>query len=385
MFRKIDANSDGSVDWNELTQFMLMENKGQKDMQRGTVSFVRNQWMGEQNNHLQHREMIESFIFISKEGEDSLTAKTRKDLSLSTSSAPPSVSSPSFSSSLLSASAASAAPSSLSSSGFSSVSPSLSSSSFDNSSDKNIVRYVTGSRDGLIKFWNPIDLTHIHTIRHQGKGPTQAWVNAMAYLPNSNRLAVCSMDRVVTFYDPFTFKAQSRIRDTGFNRKQLECAPICMDAASIHDGREEVLMIGDDGGNLLVYTMKQKDWHICDGRGEGLVCRHSQHKHNANNTHWKHVELSRLSGLHDDWITKVKYDPRLNMVLTASLDCTIKQCDINKIDSTLGCVKRTYNGAAFFYNSVMSHNLSCHMHIHMFYFLSLSPSVSDLFCFHMWK
>ena len=32
LFMKIDANSDGSVDWDEFTQFMLLENQAAADM-----------------------------------------------------------------------------------------------------------------------------------------------------------------------------------------------------------------------------------------------------------------------------------------------------------------------------------------------------------------
>ncbi len=122
-------------------------------------------------------------------------------------------------------------------------------------------------------------------------------------------------------------------------QRHLSFAPIAIDAAVLADGNE-VLMLGDDGGNLMVYRMKDKDWHICDGR-PGLSCKHSQESKPS--LHSSHVQLSRLLNLHDEWITKVKYDPRLGLVITASLDCTVKQIDINKID-TGQHVKRTFKG-----------------------------------------
>ncbi len=93
--------------------------------------------------------------------------------------------------------------------------------------------------------------------------------------------------------------------------------------------KKRYLIIGDDSGNLLLYRMKSITWHICDGRGGVASCRH--HEENTAKNYSDSVTVARMVGLHDDWITSVKYDSRLGMVITSSLDRTIKQCDINKM------------------------------------------------------
>lgn len=269
MFMKIDANADGSVDWNEFTNFMLMENKGSAETDDENLKFVKMRYceLAEVPRQHQHKEMIDCILFLEK------TEREKND------------------------------------------------------------RLVTASRDGTIRFWSASNFAHLKTVHI-----SQSWINGIAYMPNSNTIVACSMDRVVSFYDPYSYECISRIRDTGTQR-YLPFAPIAVDAAVLHD-KDEVLMLGDDGGNLMVYRMKGKDWHICDGR-PGLPCKHSLE--GKPSLHSQNVQLSRLLNLHDDWITKVKYDSQLGLVITASLDCTIKQIDINKIH-TAQPIKRTFEG-----------------------------------------
>ena len=59
-------------------------------------------------------------------------------------------------------------------------------------------------------------------------------------------------------------------------------------------------------------------------------CRHAD-EHTAKN-YSVDVTLTRMMGLHRDWITAVAYDSRLGLIITASLDRTIKQCDLNKMN-----------------------------------------------------
>ena len=70
LFMKIDANSDGSVDWDEFTQFMLLENQAAADMSDRSFAV---RYM-EQDPRLcdpnpksvHHRDMIEQILLIGK-------------------------------------------------------------------------------------------------------------------------------------------------------------------------------------------------------------------------------------------------------------------------------------------------------------------------------
>ena len=87
-------------------------------------------------------------------------------------------------------------------------------------------RYVTASRDGTMRFWNAQNLAHIKTV-----DVSQSWVNGIAYMPKSNIIAACSMDRVVKFYDPYTYELTGRIADTGNeSQRHLPFAPTAIDA-----------------------------------------------------------------------------------------------------------------------------------------------------------
>jgi WD40 repeat protein len=203
------------------------------------------------------------------------------------------------------------------------------------------------------------------------RNPSQAhesWITAIAWLPLSNRVAISSMDRSIVFYDPSDLDvtkyevAVSRIRN-------LPHTPLCLDATQTPDGKRELLAVGDDGGNLTIFNFTDRAWHICDGLG-GLRCRHSQDasrasaRSNSSNGNGSSgssssgsgsgtgsgggafqwctgVSRSMASRLHSDWITSVKFDARLDCLITGSLDGRIQQVLVDKpLDSVRDPVKK---------------------------------------------
>jgi WD40 repeat protein len=205
--------------------------------------------------------------------------------------------------------------------------------------------------------------------------PSQAhesWITAIAWLPLSNRVAVASMDRAIVFYDPSDLDvskyevATSRIR-------QLSHTPLCLDATQSSDGKRELLAVGDDGGNLTLFQFHDRLWHVCDGLG-GLKCRHDASSASLSTSSsastsatssssaptaasattstlsitgggaflWSSgVTRSMASRLHTDWITSVKFDARLDCLITGSLDARIQQVLVDKpLDSVRDPVKK---------------------------------------------
>ena len=77
LFMKIDANSDGSVDWDEFTNFMLLENQAAADMSDRTFTeklaepdTVR---MPPDTNpkSAYHKDMIENIMYLGRQARAS--------------------------------------------------------------------------------------------------------------------------------------------------------------------------------------------------------------------------------------------------------------------------------------------------------------------------
>ena len=89
-----------------------------------------------------------------------------------------------------------------------------------------------------------------------------------AFMPLSNKLAICALDRTIQFFDTSLFEPQGRIRDP----KMMEHIPMCMHATHLQD--KEILTVGDNAGNVSLLNF-QPGWHVCDG-GAHLTCKHGE-------------------------------------------------------------------------------------------------------------
>jgi len=233
-------------------------------------------------------------------------------------------------------------------------------------------QYVTGSKDGTLKLWNAETMQYVRTITFS----LCSWVNALTYLPSSDLLVACGMDRHIAFYDltavvvnellpvgrvkgmasQFLSQQSSAIKVIPIHSSSstsaaatndsslLTSTPVCMDVCTLvqqHQNQSsavEYLLVGDDLGNIAVwkFTAPYK-WHICDGM-QGLTCKCTPHT-----LHWsKGVTLTILQNLHAAAITRITYDHRMNMILTSSLDGSVKVTDLHKIDAVDVNPRRTY-------------------------------------------
>jgi WD40 repeat protein len=84
--------------------------------------------------------------------------------------------------------------------------------------------------------------------------------------------------------------------------------------------------------------------------------------------HWQNVQLMPLPRMHDDWVTRARYDHDLGSLVTCSLDGTIHICDMEKVqharDDAAACVRRTFRGHtrgvnAFAYSPQFKFMASC--------------------------
>eukprot|EP00002_Diphylleia_rotans_P027006 TRINITY_DN5402_c0_g1_i5.p1 TRINITY_DN5402_c0_g1~~TRINITY_DN5402_c0_g1_i5.p1 ORF type:complete len:910 (-),score=139.08 TRINITY_DN5402_c0_g1_i5:1039-3768(-) len=265
LFCKIDSNSDGFVDWQELVNYFLVE----KEHMIGTPP------------ELQGQKLYDNPIFPDPESAK-LYHKAPIDRIIQ-----------------------------------------LQSEAGMSSSD----RYVTISRDGFIRTWhhhtlkyrNSVDNWRVwdtpiaHAISKSVQPPSipfsittscAPYITDVCYLRPMNKLAIVSMDRSLSFYDPFSLEPLHRIRELPNNCMTIDC---------YRKGEKTVIFFGDDHGYIHFAPI--------------------QHIPALNKNSF------RKQRIHSDWITKARYIPKLDQILTSSLDAKMTLCDTDME------VVRTFEGS----------------------------------------
>ena len=259
MFMKIDANSDGDVSWDEFTNWLLKMEAGAShgdENEFGDLSCLHEQ-RGESKSF--HSGMVGTLLSVKLPGH----------------------------------------------------------------------AYVTGGRDGTFRMWNSSTLEHIRTVSivesnfHYTKlnadrksipgaksfmkgGVAQVkttkkrmWITDIVVMSLSNKLAVSSADRMITFFDLFTMEVSCRLRN-------LSHSPSSMTYHTNVTNSRQYLTFGDDAGFLHCLQLKPQ-FHFDEGlNSEG----------NDAFEYWKGkgVDLERQgllsyysNKLHKDWITHVTH------------------------------------------------------------------------------
>ena len=169
VFGAIDSNSDGSVDWDEFTNFMLLENQAAADMSDRSYSerLTEDDPNGDPNpKHLHHRDMMDGILHLTKQE-----------------------------------------------------------------------KLVTNSRDGTVRVWSAANFSHIKTVRVS----RDSWLTNTCHFEQSNRVAVSSIDRSVSFYDASTFELTGQLWG-------LDTSPLCL--GCWNDQSKEKMIVGDDCGHI---------------------------------------------------------------------------------------------------------------------------------------
>ena len=241
LFMKIDANSDGTVDWDEFTNFMLLESQSSSghNTTEGASKLIEVDPRNEPNpKHLHHSDMMDGILQLPK-----------------------------------------------------------------------IERLFTYSRDGTVRVWKSDTLLHVKTIK-----VCESWVTSMTHFEVSNRIATSSTDRTISFYDASTEKFELVAQLTG-----LETSPLCL--GTWNDQLREKLLVGDDCGNVAIYDTSRP------GKESETIISATSYR----STYEK--------GRHTDWITKVAYFADLSLMISCSLDGTLKLSELgrrNAVTRTLG-------------------------------------------------
>jgi WD repeat-containing protein 49 len=163
-------------------------------------------------------------------------------------------------------------------------------------------RYMSCSRDGIIKFWNAKNLELTKSVRF-----AKSWITDVAIMPSPyNRVVVSVVDRHIAFLDLNTYERIPGLQD-------LKNAPICIDYWNVKG--EEFIGYGDDHGNLVV------------------------HKPSTLTLNFESPTPLLSVDVHEDWINMMRYIPDIDAVVTCSSDFTLRITDVDR-----GKTKRILTG-----------------------------------------
>ncbi|CAK9112051.1 WD repeat-containing protein 64, partial [Durusdinium trenchii] len=291
LFMKIDANSDGSVDWDEFTNYMFLNNQDSSgaeasqsvDDEASRQYFPASYDIFDLNNGIKtfHKDQVVALTYVEK-----------------------------------------------------------------------LNNLLSASRDGVVNLWHPTTLLHegsFHTgdavqnqLVHEG-GPgmfKKNWLTDVAFLHQSNKLAVSSIDKGVAFYDLLSDskKKTGRIPLEKFQH----AAPLCLGYTHDASRQEEVLLVGDDAGAAHVFRLEERNWSfpedeqlscavggVADGDAldaDGDASPRYLGGHDSSSSSTKRLLLHK----HTDHVTQIEYISDLSSLVTSSLDSTVNVFDLER-------------------------------------------------------
>ena len=280
LFRRIDANSDESIDWNEYTNYLLLEEQGAQNLEieESRCEITSQNFVEPRlNAGHHHREIIHTIIKLDKKQA-----------------------------------------------------------------------YLTASGDGEIKLWELNNLAFRRTVDHQQR------ITCVIYMPRPAKLVVGSVDRTLTFYEMTSFNPIGKFCNLHSVPQTLTTFDEGL-AYGRNSSNLDVLLWGDDGGELHGLRIHPfRTFHVSNFEincsNEAVRDAHKQAEKKAAGWHpmgHEEITMTRSSKhlivplghgvdhiftvkLHDDWITKVEYIPPLDIVVTASLDGTLRFFDLER-------------------------------------------------------
>jgi len=227
LFMRIDADSNGTVEWHEFMNYMLLENQTLSSMKQEHNEYVKSTKVDPEpyKTDLCHSDMITNILII--EPDDDKKQKLTVE------------------------------------------------------QYKRKMKFVTSGRDGKVKIW----LWHGHTLVHDKtidvvkedvtkKDPSKkVWVTCIQYMTRSKKLVAASANRMISFYD---------LQQTNYNTptsrfEGLVGIPLCMEYYAwnkANEDKHETLLVGDDLGICHMYNFKE-NWHSCEykrGTADPMTC-----------------------------------------------------------------------------------------------------------------
>mmetsp|Transcript_21466 Transcript_21466/g.40888 ORF Transcript_21466/g.40888 Transcript_21466/m.40888 type:complete len:1024 (+) Transcript_21466:252-3323(+) len=279
LFMKIDANSDGTVDWDEFTNHMMLEQERQLATEEGAGTegdvYARPATPGLTGARRHH--------FKAPEASDKATrflqmqAHNQKQ-----------------------------------------THHALQNAHHQDMIEKVLLvptvnTYVSAGRDGLLWLWNPGTLQALRSIRN-GAG----WITDMSYMA-TQPVAVTSVDRTISFYDsgkssrhPYGMEPLARVNN-------LDNVPMC--AHWVRQPDFDMLLWGDDRGSINAFTFDDFWGGEVFNPGAGVEMGNKKLPGMRCNAPFK---------LHTDWVTKMRYLNHSGCLVSSSMDSTLRMLDLER-------------------------------------------------------
>ncbi|KAI4873765.1 hypothetical protein NFI96_010621 [Prochilodus magdalenae] len=259
IFMKVDTNCDGTVDWEEYLNYMLLEYREKDSLQKQNLPlYFPKPLVIVPVAHCQPIVRLQLYPFQTVKSEE-------KGLAEQAASAPNSHMQPG--------------------------------------------RYLSISRDGILNYWSErFNLTRTVRLDHYKKKSQQIWITDMVCLSNLNLLAIASTGRDVEFYNISANKS-----DHVFSLTGLRGYVTAMNYWS--DGRKGVFSVGDADGCVSVFisldVIQNGLFNKALKSGSNSCFRVSALLKNTSELY-----LCFTVALHDDWCQQVRFLPELNAVAT---------------------------------------------------------------------
>ncbi|XP_033123331.1 WD repeat-containing protein on Y chromosome-like isoform X2 [Anneissia japonica] len=177
-------------------------------------------------------------------------------------------------------------------------------------------RYISVSKEGVVNFWTT-EMHHIRsaTIEQPREKTKPMWLTDLVCMSNINMISISSTERDISFYDVNASKF-----DKCFQVSGLEYPALAMDYwFDKADMNNAILTFGDSGGGVsaIIFTEALGSALFGQQNAKSVGSRRVPFPELLRGT-VKGVKAVRFSPLHDDWVRKVKYCDNLHSFVSCA-------------------------------------------------------------------
>ncbi|XP_050394974.1 WD repeat-containing protein on Y chromosome-like [Patella vulgata] len=181
-------------------------------------------------------------------------------------------------------------------------------------------KYVTVSKDGIVTFWSmELRLNRIHTIPIPPDRATQPWFVEMCCIYNVNMIALASTDRDIAFYDITAKKFVKRYVITGLENC-ITTMDYWADLES--KSQSVLVWGDTEGCCCGIYFEIQRGSGLFGSLPSKQEVAKRISFAELLKGHYPNIKAFRLAGIHDDWVSKMSYIPEIGCFLSCCQSST---------------------------------------------------------------
>ncbi|XP_071485402.1 WD repeat-containing protein on Y chromosome-like [Diadema antillarum] len=177
-------------------------------------------------------------------------------------------------------------------------------------------RHISVSKEGVINFWNmEMNLMKSVVLEQPREKSKPMWLTDMVCMPNVNMIAISSTEREISFFDVNASKC-----DKCFQVAGLEHCALTMDYWFDHRNMNRaVLVFGDAGGGVYCIVFSEALGSALFGsqNAKSVGSRRVPFQELLKGL-VKGIQVLKFSPLHEDWVRKVKYCCNLNSFVSCA-------------------------------------------------------------------